>query len=506
MIRHPGILLVLLGLLSHSNALHQDQAGTFDWHHQHVGGVLSASSPAGRSKIALVTDRNVVASIRSRDGSIAWRKHLGGEERVAAQLTHDKLGVAIAVTGSGGLIRCFDSNTGTLSWEASTGAKAEEVALLPVGIAGSQFLAVLVGGSVQVRRVSSGAVPAVNLNAAALDLLATLLLTARLRLHPWARATAAAAADPAAANSPQLYGLETGAKHWAAEVALPPGSKPAMYVAGDVLVVAAPVPGQSSLGLAPLAIATGAAGQAQELRTAAPLGGAAAATPAGLAVLSADGLQLCLLAGSPARASCQQLSQLSAKLPAGVPLALAPTSSGLVLAPTDPNRPGAALLAASASGFKLLADSATAAAVAGEAALDSETTAVAFVESVNGVDVELTVIDAASGKVLGASKVAGARQQAGKAVAPARAFLVPSRKGGAAAAVLLAWQDELLQLLGEGQVQWSREEALAGVTSSMFVDLPAEVGGAEGAALVAERPQMDLQQQLHVQVCAALRR
>jgi hypothetical protein len=301
----------------------------------------------------------------------------------------------------------------------------------------------------------------------------------------------------------QLYGAETGAQHWSAQVELPSGASPALQQHEDKLYVVAIKPGASAAQVTTLAVPTGSILATSSVRSPAALGSSSVSTPRGLVVLSADSTQLCLLEAGSSAFSCQQISQISSKLPAGSPLQMSATSAGLLLVSADPSKPGAALLA-TASGsapYKLLADSSTATAAAPEVDLGSETKAAALVEpSADGSGVTVTTYSTKTGKVLVRAEVPSSRQQAGAPALPAKAFLVPSRKGAEATGVLLVWQDELLQLLSEGAVQWSREEALAGVSSSVFVDLPAEGRDVEGAALAAARPEMTMQEQLHMQV------
>jgi hypothetical protein len=158
------ITLCILALLGQSTALYQDQAGTFDWHQQHVGGILTASSPAGRSKITLVSNRNIIAALRSSDGGVAWRRHLGPHDSITGSLILDKPAAVLTVSGNGRVVRSWDANTGVMNWEAASGAESAEVGLLQVTGPSAQFVAAAVASTVQVGSTANSILHGVLVN------------------------------------------------------------------------------------------------------------------------------------------------------------------------------------------------------------------------------------------------------------------------------------------------------------------------------------------------------
>lgn len=70
-------LAALLGLLTAVHALFEEQAGVVDWYKENVGKVTHAEFAfRGRERVFLGTAAGVVASLDTRDGSVAWRQVL----------------------------------------------------------------------------------------------------------------------------------------------------------------------------------------------------------------------------------------------------------------------------------------------------------------------------------------------------------------------------------------------------------------------------------------------
>lgn len=67
-----GAVLLLLPLVQ---AICEEQAGFLDWHLSNIGAVKYAQfAPRGRERVFVATQAAVVASLDTRDGSIAWRQ------------------------------------------------------------------------------------------------------------------------------------------------------------------------------------------------------------------------------------------------------------------------------------------------------------------------------------------------------------------------------------------------------------------------------------------------
>jgi len=70
------LLLLFLGLLATVSGLHADEAGILDWHHKLMGtprkGATFLHKPLSTSGALAftLTDRNVLAALNPRDGSI----------------------------------------------------------------------------------------------------------------------------------------------------------------------------------------------------------------------------------------------------------------------------------------------------------------------------------------------------------------------------------------------------------------------------------------------------
>lgn len=127
-------VLLLCGNLA--AGLYEDQAGKWDWRQRYVGKInrvlpfhlLSPSS----SSIVVTTDKNVVASISVRNGSLIWRQVLedrrtGPPSHVLNSISSDHLlyGLngnndedsepsVITISGNGQYIRTWDVTSGLL--------------------------------------------------------------------------------------------------------------------------------------------------------------------------------------------------------------------------------------------------------------------------------------------------------------------------------------------------------------------------------------------------------
>lgn len=108
----PYLILLALCLPSSILAIYEDQAGSFDWHFQHVGPVSSAAL-GSKPRVFVGTSQKVVSSLNLRDGTIAWRKLIG--EQIVATVVVDEVSLLLAITA--GKIMAFDQAEGGLRWE-----------------------------------------------------------------------------------------------------------------------------------------------------------------------------------------------------------------------------------------------------------------------------------------------------------------------------------------------------------------------------------------------------
>ncbi|KAL5013663.1 hypothetical protein ScPMuIL_007933 [Solemya velum] len=101
--------------------LYEDQIGKFDWRQQYVGKVETTYWDQAGKRILVATERNVIASLSSHNGSIVWRQIFeeGPRGQIDAFLHQDK--TLLSVCGGGHYIRSWNSQTGSLMWEAVGG-------------------------------------------------------------------------------------------------------------------------------------------------------------------------------------------------------------------------------------------------------------------------------------------------------------------------------------------------------------------------------------------------
>jgi len=70
-----AFLTVLSLLIGSGSALFEEQAGFLDWHKENIGSVTHAHFAfRGRERVFVATSSAVIASLDTKDGSIAWRQ------------------------------------------------------------------------------------------------------------------------------------------------------------------------------------------------------------------------------------------------------------------------------------------------------------------------------------------------------------------------------------------------------------------------------------------------
>ncbi|CAL8071729.1 unnamed protein product [Calicophoron daubneyi] len=98
--------------------LYEDQAGTFDWNQQYIGNIKFSLSKFENShkRFFFGSERNVIAAVNNRDGSIVWRQVLEDEGTLLnLQLCGHYL-VSLS-TGTCVILRVWDSQDGSILWE-----------------------------------------------------------------------------------------------------------------------------------------------------------------------------------------------------------------------------------------------------------------------------------------------------------------------------------------------------------------------------------------------------
>lgn len=113
------LLLLLCSLLA--AALYEDQVGIADWHQKYIGKTKQAvfhTQKAGRKRVVVATEENVIASLDLRSGDIYWRHVLGKNDPV------DQIGIAlgkyvVTLSSEGSVLRAWNLPDGQMSWEIS---------------------------------------------------------------------------------------------------------------------------------------------------------------------------------------------------------------------------------------------------------------------------------------------------------------------------------------------------------------------------------------------------
>ncbi|PPS06385.1 hypothetical protein GOBAR_AA14257 [Gossypium barbadense] len=102
-------------------SLYEDQVGLMDWHQQYIGKVKQAvfsSQRAGRKRVVVSTEENVIASLDLRHGEIFWR-HLLGADDVIDGIDIGLGKYVITLSSGGSILRSWNLPDGQMVWESS---------------------------------------------------------------------------------------------------------------------------------------------------------------------------------------------------------------------------------------------------------------------------------------------------------------------------------------------------------------------------------------------------
>ncbi|KAI3523793.1 hypothetical protein L1887_02198 [Cichorium endivia] len=128
------LLLVFSCSLIPIFSLFEDQVGFMDWHQRYIGKVKDAvfhTQKAGRKRVVVSTEENVIASLDLRRGEIFWRHVLGANDVV------DKIDIAlgkyvITLSSEGSILRAWNLPDGQMVWESSLSGSKSSKAFLTI--------------------------------------------------------------------------------------------------------------------------------------------------------------------------------------------------------------------------------------------------------------------------------------------------------------------------------------------------------------------------------------
>ncbi|KAJ9692857.1 hypothetical protein PVL29_011785 [Vitis rotundifolia] len=114
------LLLVLISSPSPTFSLYEDQVGLMDWHQQYIGKVKHAvfhTQKAGRKRVVVSTEENVIASLNLRRRDFFWRHVLGPNDSV------DEIDIAlgkyvITLSSEGSILKAWNLRDGQMAWES----------------------------------------------------------------------------------------------------------------------------------------------------------------------------------------------------------------------------------------------------------------------------------------------------------------------------------------------------------------------------------------------------
>nr|XP_043633265.1 ER membrane protein complex subunit 1 [Erigeron canadensis] len=128
------IFLLSFSFIPTSFSLFEDQVGFMDWHQRYIGKVKDAvfhTQKAGRKRVVVSTEENVIASLDLRRGDIFWRHVLAANDVI------DKIDIAlgkyvITLSSEGSILRAWNLPDGQMVWESFLSGSKPSKALLTV--------------------------------------------------------------------------------------------------------------------------------------------------------------------------------------------------------------------------------------------------------------------------------------------------------------------------------------------------------------------------------------
>lgn len=127
---------LLLSLSLPAFSLFEDQVGLMDWHQQYVGKVKQAvfhTPKAGRKRVIVSTEENVIASLDLRRGDLFWRHVLGDNDSIDhIDITLGKY--VISLSSEGSLLRAWTLPDGQMVWETFLAGKVPSEALMLIAV------------------------------------------------------------------------------------------------------------------------------------------------------------------------------------------------------------------------------------------------------------------------------------------------------------------------------------------------------------------------------------
>ncbi|KAL6980107.1 hypothetical protein U1Q18_021757 [Sarracenia purpurea var. burkii] len=153
------LLLLFLSCSHPSFSLYEDQVGLMDWHQQYIGKVKHAvfhTQKAGRKRVVVSTEENVIASLDLRRGEIFWRHVLGANDGI------DGIDIAlgkyvITLSSKGSILRAWNLPDGQMVWESflSGSRPSKSLLVIPGNLKVDKDNAILVYGNGCLHAVSS---------------------------------------------------------------------------------------------------------------------------------------------------------------------------------------------------------------------------------------------------------------------------------------------------------------------------------------------------------------
>ncbi|KAF5398552.1 hypothetical protein PHET_08558 [Paragonimus heterotremus] len=169
---HVNCVLYMLAFLNVGLALFEDQIGLFDWNQKYIGKArfIDQRLTGSHKTYLLGSEKNVIASVASRDGSIVWRQVLEDGGKLVAMTRCDNVLLSVSVKGSA-FIRAWDHRSGSIIWETLVPTSASSFDLWCDSFSGKSYIFIRIRPTEVVLFAHGSEVAALDLRAGKITLM-----------------------------------------------------------------------------------------------------------------------------------------------------------------------------------------------------------------------------------------------------------------------------------------------------------------------------------------------
>jgi hypothetical protein len=111
-----AVALLITCCVGPAAAIYEDQAGTFDWYKQFIGRPQTVFFTPGKERVFLTTQQNLLTSLQTKAGSVAWRRQYTEQDSLDNVLILQSPALLLAASNGGKTLRAWEAMEGAFRW------------------------------------------------------------------------------------------------------------------------------------------------------------------------------------------------------------------------------------------------------------------------------------------------------------------------------------------------------------------------------------------------------